>query len=151
MIRPWGFIFRKRFARTGVVQCIFHASVYELLYVEAGVRYWGHSTNFVDHSTEHVICVCVRVCVCVCRFCNVFVCESYIMCGCFANMYTRYCTLTEVFINLTEVSLTLTEVFPCFFLGCKTNAKVKLAKTGHGPHSSSLVVICVVRLLFVLF
>jgi hypothetical protein len=31
------------------------------------------------------------------------------------------------------------------------NARVKLAKTGHGPHSYSLVVICVVRLLFVLF
>jgi hypothetical protein len=35
-----------------------------------------------------------------------------------------YCTLTEVF-------LTLTEVFPCFFLSCKANARVKLAKTGH--------------------
>ena len=31
---------------------------------------------------------------------------------------------------------TLTEVFPCFFLSCKANARVKLAKTGHGPHSS---------------
>jgi len=46
---------------------------------------------------------------------------------------------------------TLTEVFPCFFLTCKTNARVKLAKTGYGLHSSTLVVICVVRLLFVLF
>jgi hypothetical protein len=62
-----------------------------------------------------------------------------------------YCTLTEVLLNLTEVFLTLTEVFPCFFLSCKANAKVKFAKTGHGPHSSTLVVICVVRLLFVLF
>ena len=53
-------------------------------------------------------------------------------------------TLTEVFLNLTEV-------FPCFFLSCKANARVKLAKTGHGPHSSTLFVICVVRLLFVLF
>ena len=61
-----------------------------------------------------------------------------------------YCTLTEVFLNLTEVFLTLTEVFPCFFLSCKANASVKLAKTGHGPHSSTLV-IYVVRLLFVLF
>ena len=61
-------------------------------------------------------------------------------------------TLTEVFLNLTEVFLTLTEVFPCFFLSCKANARVKLAKTGHGPHSSTLVCICVVRLLlFVLF
>jgi hypothetical protein len=57
---------------------------------------------------------------------------------------------SEVLLNLTEVSLTLTEVFPCFFLSCKANARVKLAKTGHGPHSSTLVVICVVRLLFLL-
>ena len=39
----------------------------------------------------------------------------------------------------------------CFFLSCKANARVKLAKTGHGPHSSTLVVICVVQLLFVSF
>jgi hypothetical protein len=51
---------------------------------------------------------------------------------------------SEVFINLTEV-------FPCFFLSCKANARVKLTKTGHGPHYSTLVVVCVVRLLFVLF
>ena len=41
-------------------------------------------------------------------------------------------------------SATLTEVFPCFFLSCKANAMVKLAKTVYGPHSSKLVVICVV-------
>ena len=52
---------------------------------------------------------------------------------------------------MTEVFLTLTEIFPCFFLSCKANAKVKLAKTGHGPHSSTLVVICAVPLLSVLF
>jgi len=62
-----------------------------------------------------------------------------------------YCTLTEVLLNLTGVFLTLTEVFPCFFPSCKANVRVKLAKTGHGPHSSTLVVICAVRLLFVLF
>jgi hypothetical protein len=62
-----------------------------------------------------------------------------------------YCTPTEVLLNLIEVFLTLTEGFPCFFLSCKANSRVKLAKTGHGPHSTTLVVICVVRLLFVLF
>ena len=77
-------------------------------------------------------------------FCNVCVCI--------------YCTLTEVFLNLTEVFLTLNEVFltltedfPCFFPSCKANARVKLANMGHGTHPSTLVVICVVRLLFVLF
>jgi hypothetical protein len=68
--------------------------------------------------------VCVCVCVCVCG-------GGVVMGGCFGNMYS-------------EVFLTLTEVFPCFFLSCKANAKLKLTKTGHGPHSSTLVVICVV-------
>jgi hypothetical protein len=34
-----------------------------------------------------------------------------------------------------------TEVFPCFFLSCKANARVKLAKTGHGPHTITLFVL----------
>jgi len=57
----------------------------------------------------------------------------------------------EVFLNRIEVFLILTEIFPCFILSCKANARVKLPKTGHGPHSSTFVVICVVRLLFLLF
>ena len=82
------------------------------------------------------------VCVCVCVFCNVCVCMGVLV----------ICTLhSEIFLNLTEVFLTLTEVFPCFFLSCKANARVKLAKSGHVPHSSTLVVICVVRLLYVSF
>jgi len=65
-------------------------------------------------------------------------------------MIEVFLTLIGVFLTLTEVFLTLPEVIPCFFLSCMTNARVKLAKTGHGQHSSKLVVICVV-LLFVLF
>jgi hypothetical protein len=61
-----------------------------------------------------------------------------------ADSRSVLCTLNEVFLNLTEV-------FPCFFLSCKANARAKLAKTGHCPHSSTIVVICVVQLLFVLF
>jgi len=40
-------------------------------------------------------------------------------------------------------SATLTEVFPCFFLSCKANARVQLAETGHGLHSSQLIVNCI--------
>ena len=43
-------------------------------------------------------------------------------------------------------SATLTEVFPCFFLSCKAIARVKTAKTGHGPHSSKIF-----ELFYVLF
>ena len=49
-----------------------------------------------------------------------------------------------VVILLTEVSrhssTTLTEVFPCLFLSCKANARVKPAKMGHGPHYSKMFV-----------
>jgi hypothetical protein len=62
-----------------------------------------------------------------------------------------HCTLAKDFLNLTEIFLTLTKVFPCSFLSCKADVRVKLAKPGHGPPSSTLVVICVVWLLFVLF
>ena len=37
------------------------------------------------------------------------------------------------------------------FFSYKANARVKLAKTGHGPHSSKLVVVFVILLLFALF
>ena len=58
------------------------------------------------------------------------------------------CLLIVVYVFLDAA--TLTEVFPCFFLGCKANARVILAKTGHGPHSSNCcVVLCIVY--FVLF
>jgi len=38
-------------------------------------------------------------------------------------------------------SATLTEVFPCFFLSCKANARVKSAKKWHGPNSSKMFVL----------
>ena len=40
--------------------------------------------------------VCVYVCVCECMcvyarvFCNVCVCEGFVMCGCFGNMYAVF-------------------------------------------------------------
>ena len=49
------------------------------------------------------------------------------------------CILIVVYVFLDAA--TLTEVFPCFFLGCKANVRVILAKTGHGPHSSKIVVL----------
>jgi len=36
-------------------------------------------------------------------------------------------------------SATLTEAFPCFFLSCKANERVKPTKMGHGPHSSKFL------------
>jgi hypothetical protein len=70
---------------------------------------------------------------------------------CILYLTEVFLNLTEVFLTPTEVFLTLTEVSPCFFLSCKANARVKLAKTGHCLHSSTLVIICVFRLLFLLF
>jgi hypothetical protein len=41
-------------------------------------------------------------------------------------------------------STILTKGFPCFFLSCKANARVKPTKMGQGPHSSYCVVLCIV-------
>jgi hypothetical protein len=81
--------------------------------------------------------------------CNTWYLSLYIVCILYSD--SVYCALTYVYCTLTEVFLTLTEVFPCFFLSCKANARVNLAKTGHGPYSATLVVIRIVRLLVVLF
>ena len=43
--------------------------------------------------------------------------------------------------RVKTAQLDLTEVFPCFFLSCKANARVNLAKTGHGPALSQIVVL----------
>ena len=48
-------------------------------------------------------------------------------------------------------SATLTEGFPCSFLSCKANARVKPAKTGHGPHSSKIFVVVLYIACFVSF
>jgi len=50
-------------------------------------------------------------------------------------MFIYYCYVCSV-VYIVFISATLTEVFPCFFLGWKANARVYLAKTGHGPHTS---------------
>jgi len=52
----------------------------------------------------------------------------------------RNVTTPCIGIRLCGVRITVcTEVFPCFFFSCKANARVKPAKTGHGPHSSKFL------------
>jgi len=63
------------------------------------------------------------------------------------SMYS-YCMFTYLHRASWPSSATLTEVFLCFFLSRKANARVKPAKTGHGPHSSKIVVL--IYVLFVL-
>jgi len=63
--------------------------------------------------------------------------------------WKRLCILISIYVHLLLVyvivvyvfldAATLTEVFPCFSLICKANARVNLAKTGHGPHSPRLL------------
>jgi hypothetical protein len=48
------------------------------------------------------------------------------------DKYALFCIL---FVSWRSPA-TLNEGFPCFFLCFKANARVYLAKTGHGPHSS---------------
>ena len=58
-----------------------------------------------------------------------------------SSMYSYCCLCILIVVYVFLYAATLTEVFPCFFLGCKANARVILAKTGHGSHSSKIVVL----------
>ena len=66
-----------------------------------------------------------------------------------SSMYSYCCLCILIVVYVFLDAATLTEVFPCFFLGCKANARVILAKTGHSQHSSKIVVLLYV--LFVLY
>jgi len=56
---------------------------------------------------------------------------------CILIVSLRYSCLCVVYVFLDAA--TLNEVFPCFFLSCKANVRVNLAKTGHGQHSPILL------------
>jgi len=60
-------------------------------------------------------------------------CVLLLLCLCILiDMYALFC----IFFANRHSPAVVTEVFLCFFLSCKANVRVYLAKTGHGPHSS---------------
>jgi hypothetical protein len=87
---------------------------------------------------------CKSLCILIVRPCILNVVYVFLLLSMYSycsSMYS-YCCLS--ILNIVYVFLdaaTLTEYFPCFFLGCKANARVKLAKTGHGSHSSKFVLL----------
>ena len=72
---------------------------------------------------------------------SIFFINVYMVLFLFPNVIYIFLLLWLCILIVCLCMTILTEVFPCFFLSCKTNARVKPAKTGHGPHS----------LIFVLF
>ena len=79
-------------------------------------------------------------------YCYVSYCTFMFYCMFMFELYVMsYCMFMYLHRASWHSSATLTEGFPCFFLSCKANARVKPTKMGHGPHSSIFV------LLYVLF
>jgi hypothetical protein len=82
---------------------------------------------------------------CLCILIVVYVFLLLTMYSYCSSMYSYLCLRIIIVVHVFLDPATLTEVFPCFFLGCKANARVKLAKTGHGLHSSNCcVVLCII-------
>jgi len=63
----------------------------------------------------------------------------------YSYCYVLFCIFCFHHANCHSLA-TLTEVFPCFLLSCKANARVQLAKTGHGPRCPQIncVILCIV-------
>ena len=99
----------------------------------------------------HMYCYC---CLCILMFrpCILNVVYVFLLWSMYSycsSMYSYCCLCILIVVYVFLDAATLTEVFPYFFLGCKANARVILAKTGHGPHSSKIVVLFYV--LFILY
>jgi len=90
-------------------------------------------------------CLCILI-VRPCILNVVYVFLLWSMYSCCSSMYSYCCLCILIVVYVFLDANTLTEVFPCFFLGCKANAKVILAKTGHDPHPSKIVVLFYVLL-----
>ena len=78
--------------------------------------------------------------------------ESVVMSGRGTNPIYPLKNVMESRIVIHVLFSTLTVVFPCFFLSCNANARVYLVNTGHGPHSSLIVLFhALIVLFYVLF
>jgi len=75
--------------------------------------------SFCEHGNEHSVCM---------KCGDLFF--NYLKLCCYLFISLLWLCILIVYLCMTS----LTEVFPCFFLSCKANARVKPAKTGHGPH-----------------
>jgi hypothetical protein len=116
-----------------------HRYCYLPLSRQVAVKVWqiSDAVNTVECAVN-----CVCVCVYMCGFCNVCVCSGFIMCACICNMYT---------VLWRRFFLPWLKFFRAFSSVVRQMPRLKFTKMGHGPHSTTLVVICVVWLLFVLF
>jgi hypothetical protein len=71
-------------------------------------------------------------------------------CNCVGGCMCGNCTCVAILVMHNTYHLDYPDGgFSCFFFSCKANARVILAKTGHGPHPSKLVfVLTLIILLF---
>jgi len=102
----------------------------------------------LEEAMYSCCCSCILIVIYVFLFLVcVFLLLSMYSCCCLCILIVRLCILIVVYVFLDAA--TLTEFFPCFFLSCKANARVNLAKTGYGPHFPKLLC-CSMYVLFVL-
>ena len=106
-------------------------------YPKEYIQYSNHGKSLKSRSYE---VYCFYHCTYGCMFCMLlFNFVSYVfslLCLCILIvMYVLFCIFCFHRASWHS-SATLTEVLLCFFISCKANARVYLAKTRHGPHSS---------------
>jgi hypothetical protein len=112
--------------------------------------FYQHMVVFLFNTVIYVflLSLCILIVVYVfLLFVHIFLMLSTYSYCCLCILIFRPCILIVVYVHLllstySQTRLPWLEVFPCYFLSCcKANARVKLAKMGHGPHSSKVVVL----------
>jgi hypothetical protein len=103
------------------------------LYSQTELIFWitSYLLNIPPYNYTSNMCIYIYCFFVIFRLCIFIVMFMYSYCYVCSFLYI-YCFHRAN----CHSSATFTQVFPCFFLSCKADAMVYLAKTGHGPHSS---------------
>ena len=81
---------------------------------------------FLLKESMYAYC-CLCTCILIFRPCILNVVYAFLMLSMYSycsSMYSYSCLCILIVVYVFLDAATLTEVFPCFFLGCKANAKV---------------------------
>jgi hypothetical protein len=105
------------FGERGIVLCLFNLKLFAQLDIWFIYLIWTGVS--VVYSVFVLFCDMTLYCSVLLFFFRILYCSLFL-----------YCAVSACDVRVAA----LTVLFPCFFLSCKANARVQLAKTEHGSH-----------------
>ena len=112
--------------KTDLMSCwLHHTQKWKICYWDISIRKATDVERYV--FTFPLLCSYIFLCILIVRPCILIVVYVYLLLSMYSycfSMYSYRCLRILIVVHVFLDAATLTEVFPCFFLGCKANARV---------------------------